>query len=168
MFKPSKCKLKPFYHNQGSSMPSLKHPKWIKKKQVAQLCLTPHLVVTSWLSLKFVGLFHVSMFLWILKIHVAFDVLCLCVYIYIYIYLKKIQDFQIFPKKREKFSNEKSLWTRGIELLSHLKKNLWTRGIGLPSDIFKKWPIFLFKRFQDSLKSFFQNDTRGSLGQNFF
>ena len=26
---------KPFYHNQGSSMPSLKHPKWIKKKQVA-------------------------------------------------------------------------------------------------------------------------------------
>ena len=32
---------------------------------------------------------------------------------------KKIQDFQIFPKKREKFSNEKSLWTRGIEPLSH-------------------------------------------------
>ena len=35
----------------------------------------------------------------------------------------KIQDFQILPKKREKFSNEKSLWTRGIEPLSHLKKN---------------------------------------------
>ena len=34
---------------------------------------------------------------------------------------KKIQDFQIFPKKREKFSNKKSLWTRGIEPLSHLK-----------------------------------------------
>ena len=37
---------------------------------------------------------------------------------------KKIQDFQIIPKKREKFSNEKSLWTRGIEPLSHLKKIL--------------------------------------------
>ena len=34
---------------------------------------------------------------------------------------KKIQDFQIFPKKRENFSNKKSLWTRGIEPLSHLK-----------------------------------------------
>ena len=32
--------------------------------------------VTSWLSLKFVCLFHVSMLLWILKIHVGFDVLC--------------------------------------------------------------------------------------------
>ena len=35
---------------------------------------------------------------------------------------KKIQDFQIFPKKRENFSNAKSLWTRGIKPLSHLKK----------------------------------------------
>ena len=35
----------------------------------------------------------------------------------------KIQDFQIFPYKRENFSNKKkSLWTRGIEPLSHLKK----------------------------------------------
>ena len=33
---------------------------------------------------------------------------------------KKIQDFQIFPKKREKFSKKKkSLWTRGIKPLSH-------------------------------------------------
>ena len=42
---------------------------------------------------------------------------------------KEIQDFQIFHKKREKFSNEKSHWTRGIEPLSHFqnilkKKNL--------------------------------------------
>ena len=76
---------------------------------------------------------------------------------------KKIQDFQIFPKKREKFSNKKSLWTRGIEPLSHLKKNkkqiLWTRGIGLPSDFFKKCPFFFFQRFQDSLKSSSQNGT---------
>ena len=52
---------------------------------------------------------------------------------------KKIQDFQIFPKKREKFSNEKRLWTRGIEPLSHLKKKIpWTRGIEHPSDFFLK------------------------------
>ena len=57
---------------------------------------------------------------------------------------KKIQDFQNFPKKREKFSK---------------KKNLWTRDIGLPIDFFKKRPIFFFQRFQDSLKSSFQNGT---------
>ena len=44
---------------------------------------------------------------------------------------KKIQDFQNFPKKREKFS----------------KKNLWTRDIGLPIDFFKKGPFFFFQRF---------------------
>ena len=50
------------------------------------------------------------------------------VHVYIYIFFlknskKKFQDFQIFlKKKREKFSNEKSIWTRGIEPLSHLKK----------------------------------------------
>ena len=32
---------------------------------------------------------------------------------------KKFQDFQIFPKKREIFSNEKSLWTKSIEPLSY-------------------------------------------------
>ena len=36
---------------------------------------------TSWLSLKFVCLFHVSMFLWIQIFHVAFNELCLCIYI---------------------------------------------------------------------------------------
>ena len=36
---------------------------------------------------------------------------------------KKNQDFQIFPKKREKLKKKKKcLWTRGIEPLSHLKK----------------------------------------------
>ena len=57
---------------------------------------------------------------------------------------KKIQDFQNFPKKREKFSK---------------KKNLWTRDIGLPIDFFKKGLFFFFQRFQDSLKSAFQNGT---------
>ena len=56
----------------------------------------------SWVSLKFICLIHVSMFLWIQKFYLAFKKLCLCIYI-----KKKIQDFQIFPKKREKFSNEK-------------------------------------------------------------
>ena len=37
---------------------------------------------------------------------------------------KKFQDFQIFPKKREIFSNEKSHWTRGIEPLSHFQNIL--------------------------------------------
>ena len=56
------------------------------------------------------------------------------VHVYIYIFLKKIQkkkfqDFQIFlKKKREKFSNEKSLWTRGIEPFSHFKKKFLELG----------------------------------------
>ena len=46
------------------------------------------------------------------------------IYIYIYIYIKnskKIQDFQIFPKKKKEknFQIKKSIWTRGIEPLSH-------------------------------------------------
>ena len=83
-------------------------------------------------------------------------------FVHVYIFLKKIKKkiqnffFKIsksFPqKKREKFSNEKSLWTRGIEPLSHLKKKkkkiLWTRSIGLPSDFFKKDPFFSFKNFK--------------------
>ena len=70
---------------------------------------------TSWLSLKFVCLFRVSMFLWILKIHVAFDVLCSRIYIYIYFlkrYKKKIfkKNFKIsksFPKKENNFPKKK-------------------------------------------------------------
>ena len=41
------------------------------------------------------------------------------VYMYIYIFKKKIQDFQIFPKKEKNFQKKKSLWTGGIEPLSH-------------------------------------------------
>ena len=41
---PSHFKQRPFHHNQGSSTPSL---KWTKKEQVAQLCLTPHLVCNT-------------------------------------------------------------------------------------------------------------------------
>ena len=42
---------------------------------------------TSWLSIKFVCLFHVFMFLWIQNFHVVFNELCLCVCVYIYIYI---------------------------------------------------------------------------------
>ena len=57
-----------------------------------------------------------------------------CVYILKNQIKKKIQDFQNFPKKREKFSKK--------------KKNFWTRDIGLPSDFFKKDPFFSFKDFK--------------------
>ena len=72
------------------------------------------------------------------------------VYIFLKKFKKKIQDSQIFPKKREKFSKKKkNLWTRGIKPLRHLKKKfLWTRGIGLPSDFFKKDPFFSYKDFK--------------------
>ena len=52
-------------------------------------------------------------------------------FVHVYIFKKKFkkkkfQDFQIFPKKREKFSKKKKkkkgLWTRGIQPLSHFKK----------------------------------------------
>ena len=75
---------------------------------------------------------------------------------------KKFQDFQIFSKKREKFSKKKkkSLWTRGIEPLSHLKKKIFELGaLDFLVTFFKKRPIFFFQRFQDSLKSSFQNGT---------
>ena len=89
---------------------------------------------------------------------------------FVHVYIKKKnskKNFKIsksFPKKKRKIfkKKKKSLWTRGIKPLSHLKKKkkiLWTKGIGLPSDFFKKGPFFFFQRFQDSLKSSFQNDT---------
>ena len=160
-------------HNQGSSLPSASPSHFIIIKVQACQGLSvlngkrrskwPNFAslyiwfATSWLSLKFVSLFHVSMFLWILKIHVAFDVLCSC------IYLKeknsKFFFFRIsksFPKKEKIFQMKKSLWTRGIEPLSHLKKKiLWTRGIGLPSDFFQKMSIFFLSKISRFFKVFF-------------
>ena len=102
------------------------------------------------------------MFFLILKIHVAFDVLCSCIYLKKKS-KKKFQDFQIFSKKREKFSKKKkkSLWTRGIEPLSHFKKkNFFELGaLDFLVIFFKKDPFFFFQRFQDSLKPSFQNGT---------
>ena len=72
-----------------------------------------------------------------------------CVYI-----LKKQNKKKIFKKNSRfpKFSQKK-------RKIFKKKKNLWTRDIGLPSDFFKKDPFFFFQRFQDSLKSSFQNGT---------
>ena len=91
---PSHFKQISKYHNQGSSLPSaspsqshfiiikgqahqassiLNGPRRSKRPNFASLHIW---FATSWLSLKFVSLFHVSMFLWSLKIHVTFDVLC--------------------------------------------------------------------------------------------
>ena len=54
----------------------------------------------------------------------------------------------------------KSLLFHIIEPLSYFKKKiLLTSGIGLPIDFFQKRPNFFFQRFQDSLKSSFQNGT---------
>ena len=59
---------------------------------------------------------------------------------------KKFKISKIFPKKEKNFQKK--------------KKNLWTRDIGLPIDFFKKRTLFFFfQRFQDSLKSSFQNGT---------
>ena len=64
----------------------------------------------SWLSLKFVCLFHVSMFLWIQKFHVASNVLCLCIYIKKKTKKKKkIEISKSFPKKSKIFKWKKSL-----------------------------------------------------------
>ena len=90
-FKPSKCKPKPFYHNQGSSPPSLKHPQWTKKKQVAQLCLTLHLVCNIMVELKvclFIPCFYVS-----LNSKNPCSIRCT---FFMYIFFKK------FPKKKKK------------------------------------------------------------------
>ena len=57
---------------------------------------------------------------------------------------KKLKISKIFPKKEKNFQK---------------KKKFWTRDIGLPSDFFKKGLFFFFQRFQNSLKSSFQNGT---------
>ena len=103
----------------------------------------------------FIPCFYI--FFLIQKFHVAFNELCLCIYIKknkTKKNQKKIQDFQNFPKKREKFSKKKKIF--GLGTLDFLLT------------FSKKDPFFFFQRFQDSLKSSFQNGTCGSLGQNFF
>ena len=121
-------------HNHGSSLPSasprhfiiikvqaywvssiLNGPRKSKWPNFASLHIW---FATSWLSLKFVSLFHVFMFLWTLKIHVTFDVLCLCIYIFLKRYKKKFKKKKIsrFPnlsQKREIFSKKKKVFGLG-------------------------------------------------------
>ena len=116
--RSSHFKQIPKDHNNGSSLPSASPRHFIIIKVQAYQVLSilngprrskwPNFAslyiwfAISWLNLKFVSLFHVSMFLWILKIHVAFDVLCSCIY-----FKKKIQKkFKIsksFPKREKNF-----------------------------------------------------------------
>ena len=132
---PSKCKPKPFHHNQGSSPPSLKHPKWIKKKQVVQLCLTPHLVCN--IMVKFKVCLFIPCFYVFFEFKNFMYYLMSIVFVYI---LKKKQkkNFKIsksFPKKREKFSNEKKNFELGaLDFLVTFSKNAH---------------FFFFQRFQD-------------------
>ena len=75
---------------------------------------------------------------------------------------KKIQNFfsrfpNISPKKIKKFSNEKSLWTRGIEPLSHLKKKIFFElgALDFLVTFFKKDPFFFLSRISRFFKVFF-------------
>ena len=90
--RPSHFKQIPKDYNQSSSLPSASPSHFIIIKVQTYLVLSilngprrsklPNFAslhiwfATLWLNLKFVCLFHISMFPWILKIHVAFDVLC--------------------------------------------------------------------------------------------
>ena len=119
---PSHFKQIRKYHNQGSSIPILKHPKWTKKKQVAQLCLTQHLVCNIMVKLKFclfISCFYVS-----LNSKDPCSIWCTLVMYILKKKFKKISRFPNLSKKKEKkiFKWKKSLWTRGIEPLSHFLK----------------------------------------------
>ena len=100
---PSHFKQIPKDHNQGSSTPNLKHPKWTKKKQVAQLCLIPHLVCNIMVKLKV--LFVYSMFLCFFEFKIFMQLLMSFVCVYIYINKKQKKKFKIsksFQKKKFK------------------------------------------------------------------
>ena len=134
---PSHFKQIPKDHNHGSSLPSasprhlimikiqayrvssiLNGPRGSKWPNFASLYIW---FAASSLSLEFDCLFHVSMFLWIQILHVAFNELCLC--IYIIIKKKTIQDFQISQKKRKIFKWKKPLDKGHWALKSFKKKN---------------------------------------------
>ena len=94
--RPSHFKQIPKDHNQCSSLLSASPSHFIiikvqacqvssilngsRKSKWPNFALRHIWFATSLLSLKFVSLFHISIFLWILKIYVAFDVLCSCIY----------------------------------------------------------------------------------------
>ena len=80
---------------------------------------------TSWLSLKFVCLFHVSMFSWIQKFHVAFNELCLCIYI-----LKKKTKTKKFKKKFNFFFKISKSFPKKKEKNLQKKKKKRVFGLG--------------------------------------
>ena len=126
--RSSHFKQIPKDHNHGSRLPSAS-PRhfiiikvqayrvssilnWPKRSKWPNFTSLHIWFATSWLSLKFLVY---SMFLWILKIHVAFDVLCSCIYFKKRKFKKKIQKFfffkisKSFPKKEKNFQKKKSL-----------------------------------------------------------
>ena len=139
-------------HNHGSSLPSASSRHFIMIKVQAHQASSilngsrrskwPNFAslhiwfATSWLSLKFVSLFHVSIFFWIQEFHVEFNELCLCIYI------KKKKKFKIsksFPKK-EKFFQMKKIFELGT--LNFLVT-------------FSKRPILFFSNISRFFKVFF-------------
>ena len=130
--RSSHFKQIPKDHNQGSNLPSASPSHFIIIKvqayQVSSILNGPrrskwpnfaslHIwFATSWLSLKFVCLFHVSMFFFSSKFHVAFNELCLCIYIKKKTNktkkkIPKIKKFKIsksFPKKEKNFQMKKA------------------------------------------------------------
>ena len=67
-------------------------------------------------------------FFLIQKFHVAFNELCLCIYIKKTKQkknFKKIQDFQNFPKKREKFSKKKIFGLGTLDFLVTFSKKAY-------------------------------------------
>ena len=122
--RSSHFKQIPKDYNHGSSLPSASPRHFIIIKvqayQVSSILNGPrrskwpnfaslHIwFATLWLSLKFVSLFHVSIFLWTLKIHVAFDVLCSCIYLKKKNFKKeKISRFPNLSQKKRKIKKKK-------------------------------------------------------------
>ena len=101
---PSHFKQRPFHHNQGSAHQASNGPRRSKWPNFTSLNIW---FATSWLNLKFVCLFHISIFLWILKIHVPFDVLCSCIYFFKKIQKKNSRFPNLSQKKRKIFKKKK-------------------------------------------------------------
>ena len=99
-------------------------------------------------------------FFLIQKFHVGFNELCLCIYIKKNKTKKKFKISKIFAKKKRKIfkkKKKKSLWTRGIEPLSHLKKKkIFELGaLDFLVNFFQKRPIFFLSKISRFFKIFF-------------
>ena len=100
-------------------------------------------------------------FFLIQKFHVAFNELCLFIYIKKNKTKKNIKKNSRFPKfsqkKRKIFQKKKSLWTRGIEPLSHFKKKKFFElgALDFLVIFFKKKTHFFLSKISRFFKIFF-------------